>query len=156
MKYKFREKTYSVLRETQYLVKHQTYITSLVCFEFETMQEVVIAKTTFFKSAVKIAKELIDFDNAVLITDDYRGYIPFKKLIQHHTVNHSVKEYARGQSHTNTIEGFWSLLKRGIVGQYHYLSDKHLNKYILEFCYKYNNRENANVFNNLLSNAVSL
>ncbi|MEY4433166.1 MAG: hypothetical protein RLZZ44_1299 [Bacteroidota bacterium] len=109
-----------------------------------------------FSDLKKTAKELIDFDNAVLITDDYRGYIPFKKLIQHHTVNHSVKEYARGQSHTNTIEGFWSLLKRGIVGQYHYLSNKHLNKYILEFCYKYNNRENANVFNNLLSNAVSL
>jgi len=71
-------------------------------------------------------------------------------------VNHSAKEYARGQSHTNTIEGFWSLLKRGIVGQYHYLSDKHLNKYILEFCYKYNNRDNTNVFEKLLSNAVCL
>jgi hypothetical protein len=58
MKYKFRNKTYSILRETQYLIKHQTYITSLVCFEFETMQEVVIPKTTFFKSAVKIVLKM--------------------------------------------------------------------------------------------------
>ena len=58
MKYKFRQKTYSVLRETQYLVKHQTYITSLVCFEFETMQEIVIPKTTFYKNAVKIVLTL--------------------------------------------------------------------------------------------------
>lgn len=107
-----------------------------------------------FADLKKAAKELIDF--AVLITDDYKGYIPFKNLIKHEIINHSHKEFARGQSHTNTIEGFWSLLKRGIVGQYHYLSDKHLNKYILEFCYKYNNHENENVFNNLLSNAVCL
>jgi hypothetical protein len=79
-----------------------------------------------------------------------------KNLFEHHTVNHSAKEFARGQSHTNIIEGFWSLLKRGIVGQYHYLSDKYLNKYILEFCYKYNNRENSNVFENLLSKCVCL
>lgn len=58
MKYKFREKTYSVLRETQYLIKHHTYITSLVCFEFEAMQEVIIPKTTFYKSAVKIVFEV--------------------------------------------------------------------------------------------------
>jgi transposase len=107
-----------------------------------------------FSDFKKTAKELIDFDNAILITDDYRGYIPFKKLIEHHTVNYFAKEHVRGQSHTNTIEGFWSLLKR--VGQYNYLSDKHLNKYILEFCYKYNNSENKNVFNSLLFNAVCL
>ena len=58
MKYKVRGKTYSVLRETQYLAKHQTYITSLVCFEFETMQEIVIPKTTFYKNAVKIVFEI--------------------------------------------------------------------------------------------------
>jgi transposase-like protein len=108
-----------------------------------------------FADLKKTAKELIDFDKAVLITDDYRGYTPFKNFIEHHTVNHSAKEYARGQSHTNTIEGFWSLLKRGIVGQYHHLSDKHLNKYIVEFCFKYNNKDNDNVFENLLVNAVS-
>lgn len=108
-----------------------------------------------FADLKKTAQELIDFDKATLMTDDYMGYSPFRHFMKHEVVNHSHKEYARGQSHTNTIEGFWSLLKRGIVGQYHYLSDKHLNKYILEFCFKYNNRENKNVFGDLLLSAVN-
>ena len=96
----------------------------------------------------------IDFENTVLMTDDYRGYIPFKHLLPHLTVNHSQKQWANGKTHTNTIESFWALLKRGIVGQYHHLSDKHLNRYITEFCFKYNNRKNKNVFENLLTNAI--
>jgi transposase-like protein len=115
-----------------------------------------IQKALKFKDLKKTAKENIDFENAILITDDYKGYIPFKNLLPHFTVNHSAKEYAKGHSHTNSIEGFWSLLKRGIVGQYHSLSDKYLNKYITEFCYKYNNRDNSNIFENLLSNCVGL
>lgn len=109
-----------------------------------------------FKDLKKIAKKSIDFENTVLMTDDYKGYIPFKSLINHQTVNHSQKQYVDGNKHTNTIEGFWSLLKRGITGQYHHLSDKWLNKYITEFCYKYNNRNNQNVFENLLTNALGV
>ena len=88
------------------------------------------------------------------MTDDFKGYIPFKKIVKHETVNHSAKEYVNGNKHTNTIEGFWSLLKRGITGQYHWLSDKWLNQYIQEFCFKYNNRENINVFDLLVGNMV--
>lgn len=109
-----------------------------------------------FEDLKKTAKKLIDFENAVLMTDDYKGYIPFKNLIKHETINHSAKEYARGQSHTNTIEGFWSLLKRGITGQYHYLSDRYLNKYITEFCFKYNNRTNKDIFSLVINNAVAI
>lgn len=109
-----------------------------------------------FKDLKKVAKKSIDFENTVLMTDDYKGYIPFKSLINHQTVNHSQKQYVDGNKHTNTIEGFWSLLKRGITGQYHHLSDKWLNKYITEFCYKYNNRNNQNVFENLLTNALGV
>jgi hypothetical protein len=109
-----------------------------------------------FKDLKKIAKKSIDFENTVLMTDDYKGYIPFKKLVNHQTINHSQKQYVDGNKHTNTIEGFWSLLKRGITGQYHYLSNKWLNKYITEFCYKYNNRNNQNVFENLLINALGV
>ena len=93
-------------------------------------------------------------ENAILITDDYTGYIPFKDLIKHESVNHSKKEYVRGNIYTNTIEGFWATLKRGIVGQYHYLSDKYLAKYVNEFCFKYNNRNNKNIFDLLLNNSV--
>ena len=107
-----------------------------------------------FQDLKKTAEKNIDFDNTTLMTDDFRGYIPFKKIVKHETVNHSEKEYVNGNKHTNTIEGFWSLLKRGITGQYHWLSDKWLNQYIQEFCFKYNNRENANVFDLLVGNMV--
>ena len=119
----------------------------------------VIAKKQMqlkFKDLKQTAKNHINFENTILMTDDYKGYVPFKALLKHQTVNHSKKQYVNGDINTNTIEGFWSLLKRGITGQYHHLSDKWLNKYIVEFCFKYNNRNNKNVFNNLLVNALGV
>lgn len=107
-----------------------------------------------FKDLKEVAANNIDFDNAVLMTDDFTGYIPFKKLLPHHTVNHSKKQYANGIIHTNTIESFWAILKRGITGQYHHLSDKYLNRYITEFCFRYNQRKNENVFELVLTNAL--
>ena len=64
--------------------------------------------------------------------------------------------YVQGLAHTNTMENFWSLLKRGVIGQYHYVSAKHLNKYVDEFCFRYNNRDNVNIFENTIQNAVNL
>lgn len=58
----------------------------------------------------------------------------------HHTVNHSKGEYVRGKYHTNTIEAFWSNLKRSVSGTYHYISPKHAQTYINEFSYRYNQR----------------
>ena len=56
-------------------------------------------------------------------------------------VKHNQKEFVNGNIYTNTIEGFWSLLKRGIIGIYHFVSKKHLNKYIDEFVFRYNTRK---------------
>lgn len=94
--------------------------------------------------------------NAVLVTDDYKGYIPFKKNVEHKTVNHSRGEYANGGIHTNNIEGFWALLKRGVMGQYHHVSKKYLNEYIREFCFRFNHRKlDASVmFNSVLVNMM--
>ncbi len=61
-------------------------------------------------------------------------------LYPHFAINHS-KEYTRGDIHTNTIESFGAILKRGIMGQFHWVSKKYLNNYIDEFCYRYNARE---------------
>lgn len=60
---------------------------------------------------------------------------------EHHVINHSVKEYVRGYCHTNGIENFWSLLKRGIIGIYHQVSPKHLHRYCDEFTYRFNSRD---------------
>lgn len=64
----------------------------------------------------------------------------------HETVHHKVEEWVRGDVHTNTVEGVWSLLKRSIIGSYHQLSTKHLPAYLDESSFRYNNRENPFLF----------
>jgi hypothetical protein len=59
--------------------------------------------------------------------------------------NHGIGEYVRGEAHTNTIEGYFSILKRGIVGTYHHVSQLHLKRYLGEFDFRYNERANLNV-----------
>jgi len=97
------------------------------------------------KSLSSIVRSNVDISNSVLITDEYKGYLGIKRFMSHEVVDHQVW-YVDGFKHTNNIEGFWALLKRGIVGQYHKVSLKHLNKYIDEFCYRFNNRNNEEVF----------
>ena len=71
---------------------------------------------------MQLVRRNVDPKKAVLMTDEYKGYLPVKKYMLHETVNHGAKQYVNGNIHTNTIEGFWALLKRGIVGQYHKVS----------------------------------
>lgn len=108
-----------------------------------------------FKDLRRMVRENVDFECSKLITDEYRGYTPFKHIIDHETINHQVS-YAIGHIHTNTIEGFWALLKRGIVGQYHKVSIRYLDRYIDEFCFRYNHRKNPDVFNLMISRAVGV
>ena len=61
-------------------------------------------------------------------------------ILPHAVINHS-KRYTDGDIHTNTIEGFWALLKRGMFGQFHSVTPKHLQRYVDEFCYRYNLRK---------------
>ncbi|HEX3651312.1 MAG TPA: IS1595 family transposase [Rhizomicrobium sp.] len=63
-----------------------------------------------------------------------------KEFGNHETVNHSIGEHVRGGAHTNTIEGYFSILKRGIVGTYHHVSEAHLKRYLAEFDFRYNER----------------
>lgn len=94
-----------------------------------------------------LIKNNIDIENSILLTDQYRGYCHVSKFMPHRSVNHSVWYVAPdGFTHTNTIESFWALLKRGITGQFHQVSRKHLPKYIDEFCYRHNNRKSADLF----------
>ncbi|MFC1877100.1 IS1595 family transposase [Thermodesulfobacteriota bacterium] len=107
------------------------------------------------KNLKALVREHVDIENSILFTDEYKGYLGIKNMMPHATVDHTVW-YVNGEIHTNTIESFWALLKRGIVGQYHKVSIRYLPKYIDEFTYRWNHRKDdaVDVFNLTLKRAV--
>ncbi len=105
------------------------------------------------KDLKDLVRANVDLKNTTLMTDEYRGYLTMKRIINHLSINHS-KEYARGIIHTNTIESFWAILKRGIMGQFHKVSKKYLNAYVDEFCWRFNERENKGSFDKLVGNML--
>jgi transposase-like protein len=107
------------------------------------------------KSLARFVREHVDISDAMLITDEYSGYISIKGFMPHAVINHSIS-YADGNIHTNAIEGFWSLLKRGMIGQYHKVSIRHLHQYVTEFCYSYNGRNNPALFDLTIARALGV
>lgn len=82
---------------------------------------------------------------SVIMTDEFVVYQSLTSSgYEHKTVNHGSKEYVNGVKHTNTIEGFWSQLKRSVNGTYHAVSPKYLQTYVDEFSYRYNQRNSEN------------
>lgn len=100
----------------------------------------------------KYIRENISGDVDVVVTDELPAY--HKALgeldAKHETVCHSAEEYVRGDVYTNSIESAFSLLKRGIVGTWHKLSAKHLEAYLDEMTFRFNNRDNAFLFRDTL------
>lgn len=90
-------------------------------------------------------------DTALIVTDELQAYqgIADKDTL-HATVTHWQKEYVRGIVHTNTLESVWSLFKRSVVGSYHQVSAKHLDRYLDEFEFRFNNRNNPFLFRDTL------
>jgi transposase-like protein len=84
--------------------------------------------------------------DAHLMTDEASMYTAVgKEFASHNVVTHSSGEYVRGKAHTNTIEGYFSRLKRGLVGTYHHVGAQHLNRYVTEFDFRYNTRKGTDV-----------
>jgi transposase-like protein len=78
---------------------------------------------------------------SALMTDDAGQYRPIGvEFASHETVNHGIEEYVRGNAHSNTVEGFFFIFKRGVVGTFHSISEAHLARYLAEFDFRYNNR----------------
>jgi len=80
-------------------------------------------------------------EGATVVTDAFRSYAGLSDAYTHKTVNHSVGEYVRDQAHTNGIESFWALLKRGHYGIFHSMSGKHLHRYVNEFAFRHNTKD---------------
>jgi transposase-like protein len=104
-----------------------------------TVKAQVVANTQA-ATLVPILKNEIQADS-IVITDENRAYVRLNDHFSHGTVNHSAKEYVNGHFHTNGIENFWSHMKRGITGIYHWVSVPHLQSYVNEYTLRYNTRK---------------
>jgi len=99
----------------------------------------------------KFIRETVSSKVSLVCTDSWKGYGRIGGLFPHATVDHKKGEYVLnddviGAIHTQTIEGFWSIFKRGVVGSFHKVSRKYMALYVAEFCFRYNNRENPDIF----------
>lgn len=89
--------------------------------------------------------------NSIIYSDEFKNY-NFLNTNRQDVINYRNKQYLRGEVHTNGIENFWSIFKRGYIGVYHWMSRKHLQKYINEFLFRYNNNSDIKEeFDKLLS-----
>lgn len=116
----------------------------------------ITAKKVYDTSFESLATEIVRNikQGAKLYTDEYSSYKRLRRIYDHKFVKHSRNQYVKGRVHTNTIESFWAILKRGIFGIYHFTSKKHLQLYVDEFCFRYNTRDigESARFNLLLQN----
>jgi transposase-like protein len=115
---------------------------NLVCKMIENTNAETLSR--FVESTVSDKVDLI-------ATDTSGAYGDLKHFYPHKTVDHRAKEYVRGEVHTNNIESFWALLKRGVIGTYHNVSRDYLPMYLAEFQFRHNNRNNPDIFKAILA-----
>ena len=99
-----------------------------------------------FETVRKFVKAVVSDKVSTLITDDAGVFHKLDPKYPHEIIRHSDHQYVIGAIHTNTIEGFWSIFKRGVVGTFHKVSAKYMPLYVAEFQFRYNNRNNADIF----------
>jgi transposase-like protein len=93
---------------------------------------------------------------STVYTDDYSGYSGLNQVYDHHSINHSHRVYVDGHVHTQTVEGFFSLVKNGIRGVYHVVSAKWLQGYLNEYAWRYNHRDDRESMFRLLLNRAAM
>ncbi|MBV9572178.1 MAG: IS1595 family transposase [Alphaproteobacteria bacterium] len=105
-----------------------------------------VIENTKTETFERFVRAMVSDKCSLLSTDEHSGYRRLSPDYPHHAVRHEAKNYVVGAIHTNSIEGFWSLVKRGIMGTFHKVSRKYLPLYIAEFEWRYNNRNNPDIF----------
>jgi transposase-like protein len=105
-----------------------------------------VLKRVTSQAILDFVNEAVSNKVSLLATDSWPGYSDYLRRFPHEKVDHHRKQYVVGAVHTNTIEGFWSIFKRGVVGTFHKVSAKNMPLYVSEFQFRYNNRENADIF----------
>jgi transposase-like protein len=105
-----------------------------------------VVESVSAETLCEFVRESVSNKVSLLCTDSWRAYRKLGAEYPRGIVDHSAGEYVCGSIHTQTIEGFWSLVKRGIMGTFHKVSAKYLPLYVAEFQFRYNNRQNPDIF----------
>lgn len=121
----------------------KTAIIGAVARSGEVVAEV--AKGLTGRDILEFIRRVVNVKESELMTDEYHAYNALGSELQHHVINHQV-QFAEGDKHTNTIEGFWSLLKRAWYGSHHHYQIGYTPLYVAERCYVYNNRHWETIF----------
>ena len=111
-----------------------------------------VKKTTLHDFIARTVKD----EAEAIYTDELKSYLGIADHdTRHETVNHSIEEWVVGDVHTNGIEGVWSLFKRSIVGTFHKMSRKHMDRYLEELEWRFNNRDNPHIFHDTLTRIMN-
>ena len=113
-----------------------------------------VMKKLSYVNLKAMVNKYVDKDESVLFTDDFKGYNKMDEIIEHVKIDHH-KMYSYKGINTNTIESFWAIIKRQIIGQHHHVSAKHLPKYVAEAVFKFNNRNDDDMFETLVKFSMS-
>ena len=112
-----------------------------------------VAKGLTGRHILEFIRKVVNLKESELMTDEYHAYNALGSQLKHHVINHQV-QFAEGDKHTNTIEGFWSLLKRAWYGSHHHYQTGYTPLYVAERCYLYNNRHRETIFWKFLKETV--
>ncbi len=104
-----------------------------------------VAKGLTGRDILEFIRRVVNVKESELMTDEYHAYNNLSNDMKHHVINHQ-EQYADGDKHTNTIEGFWSLLKRAWYGSHHHYQVLYMPLYVAERCYVYNHRNLETMF----------
>jgi transposase-like protein len=118
---------------------HKIPVVGIVSRGKKSMVTTKVIEKLSTRNLLAMLKEHVNTHGTLLITDEFSSYKSFDKVIEHLTIEHQ-KHFSEGIINTNTIEGFWSIIKNGIKGNFRALSKKYLPFYLAEFSYKYNRR----------------
>ena len=113
-----------------------------------------VAENLTGRTILEFIRSFVNIKDSELITDEYRAYELVGKEMKHTIINHQ-EQLLTGDTHTNTIEGFWSLLKRAWYGQHHHYQTAYTPVYVAEGCYKYNYRD-MDMFGKFLKDSMKV
>ena len=112
-----------------------------------------VAKGLTGRHILEFIRRVVNVKKSELMTDEYHGYRQFASMMKHEVINHE-EQYADGDKHTNTIEGFWSLLKRAWYGSHHHYTTRFTPLYVAERCYVYNYRNLETIFWKFINGSI--